>query len=334
MLNYRSLLGCAGPAAALGIFLAGPAALAQAPQSAQTPANNMLAVAAAPAWNLGVPAYSSSSSSSSSSSNSSMNLLSEARANLSSAAMDAAQPPPRRRYGRPNYSDSHTNPDGSSKWAFMAGGGAAVPMQDMSNYDTPSWTFQGGFGRNWSQHLGMLLQFDYAHFGLQGSVLGNQQNLYNTGCTPQQQSAGNCQLIVGLDGNSHIWSFTLDPTYTFYASDTGKTGAYVVGGVGFYHKVTNFTIPQVQQYCSFYYYGYCTPYQANVNFDHYTSNAVGFNGGVGLTYKFSHFASERLYTEVRYVFVDNQPRNRSFTNFYPPNANRSYYIPVTVGLRF
>ena len=27
----------------------------------------------------------------------------------------------RRRYGRPNYSDSHSNPDGSSKFAFMVG---------------------------------------------------------------------------------------------------------------------------------------------------------------------------------------------------------------------
>jgi hypothetical protein len=331
MPTYRNLLGCAGPAAALGLFLAGSSfAFSQASQPVQSPVNQTLTGEEAPALNLAVPAASYSSSSSSSSS---MNMLADARSGLSSEAMDAAQPPPRRRYGRPSYADSHTNPDGSSKYAFMAGGGAAVPVMDTSNYYTPSWTFQGGLGRNWSRHFGVLFQFDYAHFGLQGPVLANQYNLYNSFCTPAlQQQQNGCTPLTSLDGNAHIWSFTLDPTYTFYASDSGKTGAYVVGGAGFYHKVTNFTVPTVGSYCD-YFYG-CYQYQVNQNIDHYTSNAFGLNGGVGLTYKFSHFSSMRLYTEARIVWMDNQPRSFSYTNLYPPNANKSYYVPITVGLRF
>lgn len=325
MRTYRRLLGSAGCSLALGIFMAAPACFGQVDQPAQSNGSQLIA-AEAPALNLSAPAASYSSSSSS------LDELSDARLNLSSAAMDAAQPPPRRRYGRPNYSDSHTNADGSSKFAFMAGGGAAVPTMDTANYLTPSWTFQAGAGRNWNKNFGVLFQFDYAHFGMQGPVLYNQYNLYNSFCTTAQAAAGNCTPLTSLDGNSHIWSFTLDPTYTIYTSNSGRTGAYVVGGVGFYHKVANFTVPTVGSYCD-YFYG-CYQYQVNQNIDHYTSNAFGLNGGVGLTYKLSHFASERLYMEARFVWIDNQPRSFSYTNLYPPNANQSYYIPITVGLRF
>ena len=330
MHTYRSYLGTAGRTVAIAAFLTGAACFtyAQQPASAQsgstTPSaiagegNVLLAAAEAPSLNLSAPAASYSSSSSTS-----VDSLLDARLNLSSAAMDAAQPPPRRRYGRPNYSDSHTNPDGSSKFAFMAGGGASIPTQDTGNYLTTSYAFQAGAGRNFNKNVGVLLQFDYDHFGFTNNTLNNQENLYNSLC-----GAG---CISGLDGTTHIWSFTLDPTFTFYGSD--NTGAYVVGGVGFYHKYAQFTIPTTAQYCDPY-YDVCYEAQANQPIDWYTSNALGINGGLGLTYKPSRFASERLYLEARYVFMDNSPRAASATNLYPPNANKSYYIPVTVGLRF
>lgn len=322
MHTYRSYLGIAGRTATLAAFLTGTACFTYAQQPASTVSpttankgNVLLAAAEMPALNLSAPASYSSSSS-----EDTLDALSDARLNLFSDRMDAAQPPPRRRYGRPNYSDSHTNPDGSSKWAFMAGGGASIPVQDTGNYLTTSYAFQVGAGRNFNKNVGVMFQFDYDHFGFQSSTLNNQSNLYY----------GQGTSSTGLDGTSHIWSLTLNPTFTFIGN--GSTGAYVVGGVGFYHKRADFTVPATGQYCD-YYYG-CYQYQANQPIDWYTSNAFGLNGGVGLTYKPSRFANERLYMEARYVWIDNSPRAASFTNLYPPNANQTYYIPVTVGLRF
>ena len=243
---------------------------------------------------------------------------------------DAIQPPPRRRYGRPRYNDSSHNPDGSPKYAFIAGVGlGGIPVGNLHRYDTASYGVQVGGGRNFNKHVGVLAQFDYDHFGLQGSTITNQSNLY-FGATGQ-----------GLDGNSHIWSFSLNPTFNFYSSE--GLGAYAVVGVGFYHKVTNFTLPQ--QACADYYCIY--QYLVNENIDHYTSNAPGFNGGLGLTFKPSRFASERFYVEARYVFVDNSQRAgvtvntppailTAYTgsNYYPANSNRSQYIPIKVGIRF
>ncbi len=239
------------------------------------------------------------------------------------------QPSPRR-YGRPRYNDSGHNPDGSPKYAFIAGVGGTIPVGNLHKYDTASYGFQVGAGRNFNKNFGLLLQFDYDNFGYQSSTLNNQSTIY-FGATGQ-----------GLDGHSHIWSFTLDPTYSFYSRDA--VGAYVVGGVGFYHKTANFTVPATGTYCDPF-YGYCYQYEADETIDDYTSNAVGFNGGLGLTFKPSKFASERFYVEGRYVFVANQHKDGydisnyqtaplTATNFFPANSNHSTYIPIKVGIRF
>jgi hypothetical protein len=259
-------------------------------------------------------------------------MLSPAALNLSSS-----QPPPRR-YGRPNYSDSHSNPDGSSKYFFLGGIGLTLPVGDTHFYETPSYGFQVGGGRNFNKNLGVGLQFDYDHFGLQGATLANQEYIYN--CIPTNGVCVSDGQFTGLDGNNHVWSFTLNPTYTI--ASEGSMGAYLVVGGGFYHKVTNFEEPTTEEECSL--YG-CGDYDVDATVDHYSSNAPGVNGGFGLTYKFSHFSNERFYMEARYVLMLNSARfgytaqNVATTSYdgynaYPANSHRTTYIPIKFGIRF
>jgi hypothetical protein len=235
----------------------------------------------------------------------------------------------RQRYGRPRYRGNNTNEDGSSKYIFFGGVGLSQPIGNTWHYLTPSYGFQVGGGRQFNKHFAVPIQFDYDHFGFAKQTLDNQSIIY-FGATGQ-----------GLDGTSHVWSFTVDPTYTITAGD--KWGSYIVAGVGFYHKVADFTVPATGEYCDPY-YG-CYEYEANEVIDDYTSNAPGFDGGIGLTYKFSRFSNERLYAEARYVFVDNSQRqgvtinnyqtvSATATNFYPANSNRTTYIPIKFGIRF
>jgi hypothetical protein len=240
------------------------------------------------------------------------------------------QPPPRRRYGRPNYSDSHTNSDGSAKYTFLVGGGFTLPVGGSHNYLTTSYNIQAGVARNFNKTYGVQAEFDWANFGFQTSTLNNLLAIYNSTCQ------GGCGLTQ-LGGTSHIWSFTLDPIMNFYTSDSW--GAYVVGGGGFYHKTANFTIPSLGQYCDPF-YG-CFTYQANQTIDKYTSNAFGVNAGLGLTYKASQFSSIRFYVEGRYVYTFNSPRPFSFGdvngnnfNVFPQNSAKTGFIPITFGLRF
>jgi len=336
MITKRSLFGIACRAAALTFLAAGSASLMQAQQSPSiqvTPAAPLfLASESAP-----LDLASTSSSSSSSSSTDSV-VSSDGNFLFSSAAHDAAQPPPRR-YGRPNYSDSHSNPDGSEKWTFMGGVGLALPTGITHKYNTPSYDFQVGGGRNFNKSLGVIAQFNYDHLGLQGATLANQEYIYNY-CTPLQVEEGCTATVSGLDGNAHVWSFSLNPTYTFETN--GSLGAYVDVGGGFYHKVTNFTLPETAEECSL--YG-CGDYTVDETVDHYTSNALGVSGGFGLTWKFAKFSSERFYMDARYVLMLNSKRagytaqNVATTTYngydaYPANSDRTTLIPVTFGIRF
>ena len=340
MQTHCKLFPIACRVAAFTFLVAGSAMLMQAQQ---TP--SVAPAAKAPVFlaALAAPDYAASyfgSSSSSSSSSSDALAAEDSPDSLGSAAPEGLQPPPRRRYGQPSYAGGNTNPDGSPKLTFLAGGGLGLPIGITHKYETPSWGFQVGGGRNWSKTFGVMLQFDYDHFGLQGATLANEAYVYDYGCPAGSIAAGTCG-VSGLDGNNHVWSFTLNPTFT--VPTDGSLGAYAVVGVGFYHKVTNFTEPGTGEYCDPY-YG-CYQYTANQVIDHYTANAPGVSPGVGLTWKFSKFSNQRMYVEARYVLIFNSQRfgytaqNVATTSYngydaYPANSDRTTYIPVKFGIRF
>lgn len=238
------------------------------------------------------------------------------------------QPPPRRRYGRTNYSDHWHNADGSKKYVFEAGGGWDTPVGATAKDLTVNWKFQGGAGYNFNKKFGVMLEYNYDKFNDSFGNLNRQYNRYIA--LGLQNPDGSPVDFSGLDGTTHIWSITLNPMYTYYHGDS--FGAYVIGGGGFYRKVANFTLPVTGFGCSF--YGYCYTITQNQTFDHYSNNAGGLSGGLGFTYKMGRFSSTKLYTEARYAWVDNQPSANSVAGLYPENNKRTGYFPVTVGLRF
>jgi hypothetical protein len=333
-------------AAVLAIASCALALGASAQQAASASANSAPLLASISSRPMDLATLAGVGYSSSSSSSSDDTAQPADPANLFDSTVTGLQPPPRRRYGRPRYNDSSHNSDGSAKWTGQIGVGFELPIGDTYRYYNTGWAFGGGFGRQWSKKFAVLAQFDYDHFGINKNTLDSQAALYNgasTGCGPGQGESG-CALPV--DGSNHVWSFTLNPKYTF--ADGDKYGAYVVGGFGFYHKVTDFTTPETGCY---YYFGYCEPITENAVIDHYTSNAPGVNGGLGLTYKFSRFADERFFIEARYVVVLNSQRegyiyanntngyaptgpNPDPNDSFPANSNRTTYVPIKIGLRF
>jgi len=255
------------------------------------------------------------------------------------------------RRGAPRYRGGNTNPDGSNKWIFFGGAGMAVPSGNTSNYYTGSWGFQAGFGRQFSKKFAVPLQFDYDHMGMTNTTLASEEQVYNTMANQYNAANPGCAGTAAgcasppnpLDGNMHIWSFTVDPTETLKQTDSW--GFYAVQGVGFYHKVSNFLTPETETIFDPFFGP--EAFTANEVIDHYTSNAPGFNAGFGFTYKFSRFSNERFYAEARYVFVANSYRpgittanmNSSASNYlvandFPGNSERTEYFPVKVGIRF
>lgn len=342
------LVSFTGRALALALMMGGGLWL-QA-QTGQIPA----ATSKTPSLNLTIPQFGASLAdenaySSSTSDDSQPTQVAAVEPILHLPTMNAQYGGGRRRYGRPRYRGGNTNADGSPKYDFFIGGGFGMPTGDQFNYAKTSWGFGGGGGRMFNAHVGVNLEFNYDEFGMKGSTLTNQENLYNNYIYQYCNSGADCSqvsLIGGLDGNNHVWSFTLDPIYNLRKGE--GLGAYIVGGGGFYHKVANFTVPAESEYCD-YYYG-CYPIQSNQIIDHYTSNAGGVNIGFGVDYKFSRFSSERLYGEIRYVHMFNQYKpgvdaatcttqtcianTASLYNDFPYNSQRTSYLPVKFGIRF
>jgi hypothetical protein len=258
----------------------------------------------------------------------------------------------RRRYGRPRYRGGNTNPDGSNRWMGYGGVGLAQPVGNTWHYYTPSYAFHVGFGRQFSYKFALPVEFSWDNFGLTKQVLDNQFTLYNNQINyycSLPANAATCASngvtdYTSLDGNAHVWSFSVQPTYNVLNPSGEGFGAYVLAGAGFYHKVTNFTTPTTGEECD-YYYG-CYEYQANAIVDHYTSNAPGFDAGIGFTYKVSHFSSLKLYAEARYDILLNSQRTGvnvnspvndttiAVANEFAPNSNRTTYFPIKFGVRF
>ena len=256
----------------------------------------------------------------------------------STSALFDTQPPPRRTYSRPHYSDKSHNADGSNRYTFEFGGGLTIPTGTTRNDLTTGYKFQVGGGRNFNDKFATLIQFDWDNFGFQTATLNKQLAIYNNEINAFNTAnpGANIPPLTQLGGTSHAWSISVDPMYNFMQSD--KWGGYVVGAAGFYHKTADFTVPTVATECTF--YG-CFQYQANQSYDKYTSNAPGFNGGGGITYKGSRFSNVKLYAEVRYVYILNQARtfsegssNTKYYNVFPQNSARTSYIPIAFGVRF
>ena len=217
-----------------------------------------------------------------------------------------------------------------------------MPVGNTHYYETPSYEFQVGAGRNWSKTFGVLLQFDYDHFGLQGATLANQAYIYNYCTQPRpgcDLAAGTCARYQRLDGNNHVWSFTLNPTFTRSNGRLSWEPMLSSAAASITRSPTSRT-PTTEERVHL--LRLRRLQRANATFDHYTSNAGGVNGGFGLTYKVSRFSNERFYIEGRYVVVMNQPALRLYrtatsrprlttvTTLYPANSNRTTYVPITV----
>ena len=242
-----------------------------------------------------------------------------------SFAGGGAQPPTRRRYGRSRYQDHMHNSDGSSKIAFVGGFGGNFPVGNTGRYYTPSYNFEIGAGLNFSKYFGVLGEYHYDHLGVTDAVINAQYNIYAQEILAQN---GDITQLDGLDANAHVHSLTIDPIINLPAGDRqggSKLGAYVTGGVGYYWKRTNFTLPQTVT-DGFY------VFTQNQNAATYSASGFGVNGGAGLTYALSGFSSERLFVEARYNWIKIDSSNNA--DDFPYNRRNTEYIPVTVGLRF
>lgn len=212
-------------------------------------------------------------------------------------------------YGNGGYHQySKYGETGFHHLAIEAGAGFDAPVGNTKQAETWGYNVKLGGGWNFNQRFGVLLEYEFNRTGIPDNVLASVAS----------------QAGTGVNGNVHIWGFTLDPVY--YYKTTGSWGGYVTGGGGFYRKLTTFSTPVYLGIGCDYFYG-CYPQYSNVTVSHFSSNQGGLNIGTGLTHNIGSGA--KLYAEARYLWV-NSPASTATT----VGSGTVSMIPVTFGIRF
>ena len=184
-------------------------------------------------------------------------------------------------------------------YAWVGGGGFNVPIGNDGPYISWGGNFTGGGGIHLSRGFSVLGEFSFFDNKLPDSFV----------------AAGG-----GQGGNTKIIALTIDPIFDLFPSS--KNSAYLVGGGGYYHKSTNFT---VQQCCDFY------GYPVNLNVSSFSSSQGGLNFGFGLTHRLGGVYGDgqmKIFGEARYTWI-NTPKIGE-TN----GLGRTELIPVTFGVRW
>jgi hypothetical protein len=199
-----------------------------------------------------------------------------------------------------------------SHMTYEVGGGMNAPTNDSSPYITWGVNLTVGGGYRFNKNLALMLEYQFIDDKVPGAIIAE------AGAT---------------GGNDHIWSLTLDPVYDF--NPKSSIDFYATGGYGFYRKVTSFTDPQQQQYCTYFYCGTVTQ---NVTVGHFSSNQGGWNIGGGLSHRFGGWNGDgkvKIFAEARYLDVlspalTTQPNGLGTTAV----GADTKIIPVTIGIRF
>lgn len=213
----------------------------------------------------------------------------------------------------PGYNSPWRNPDGSVKLALELGGGIDTAVGSTRRYQERGWNLTVGGGYTFNRHYSLLLEYGF-HHAMVPPFPG-----------PPATGNSSAQPVIGA---IRLWSVTAEPVVHYFSTE--HFGGYLIGGGGFYRKLTaidsgnpNFACPAPSQLGST-----CIVAPGT----RFSNNAGGLNIGTGLAWRVSDLSNAKVYVEARYTWVDNQP---SPTNpDYPPANYRTGYIPLTGGLRW
>src|SRR5579871_3004945 len=172
------------------------------------------------------------------------------------SSAEPASPEPAAPAGASGGQYDNRNARGGRHYTFEGGAGFNAPIGNDLPYITWGGNFTVGGGLRLASRFSVLGEYSFIDDKLPGAFVA----------AGNPAGGGN-----GSGGNTHIQSLTVDPVITLFPKLSN--GAYLVGGGGWYHKSTNFT---VQECCDFY------GYPVSINAASFSTNQGGFNAGFGI----------------------------------------------------
>lgn len=123
------------------------------------------------------------------------------------------------------------------------------------------------------------------------------------------------------DANARIWAITAEPRLTF--GRRYKFTPYVVGGVGYYRRVVEFTFPTftaVTIFDPFFFASNPARIPANFLFGRFIRDGIGGNAGAGFEIPLAQ-TGFKIFAEARFHYAGN-------------GSIPTRMVPFTVGLRY
>src|SRR5262245_52551768 len=186
-----------------------------------------------------------------------------------------------------------------NRFLINVGGGMGYPQGNLNSFVNSSGSFVAGGGYSFTRYFGVQTEYFWQDLPINDRFK---------------------QLLKTPNVRAQQYAWTFDPIVRFPLG--GKFRAYVIGGIGWYHRSGEVTVLGVAVVCDPYWcwwYG-CAFGTVDIVAKSRSSNAFGKNIGVGFTYRLgdSHI---KIYTELRY-------HQASYNNV------STQLVPVTIGVRW
>jgi hypothetical protein len=187
-----------------------------------------------------------------------------------------------------------------SRFTFQGGAGVSPLVGDISSRLDTGWHVTVGGGYRLTSFFSTTVDYMYNGYGVSRRVLDEAQ-------VP--------------DGNAHMWSVTVNPMLRWKSKR--HVSPYVVGGVGYYRRVVQFTRPAVVPVLfidPFFGFAFNTLVPADEVLGTIRRGGVGGSLGAGFDVNLLS-TGVKVYGEARYHYAD--------TGSIPTRM-----VPVTIGLRW
>jgi opacity protein-like surface antigen len=188
---------------------------------------------------------------------------------------------------------------GHNRLLISVGGGLGYPQGNLNSFVNSSGSFAAGAGYSFSRYVGVESEYFWQDLPVNDRFK---------------------QLLKTPNVRAQLYAWTFNPIVRVPLGR--KFGMYVIGGIGWYHRLGEEITPAVGVICDPYWswwYG-CVIGSVDIATKSRGRSAFGENVGVGFTYRVgeSHL---KIYTEVRYHWA-------SYNNV------STQVMPITFGVRW
>jgi opacity protein-like surface antigen len=185
------------------------------------------------------------------------------------------------------------------KWTANLGAGFTPLVGALDKRLDNGWNITFGGGYRFTEHFSLGGQVMYNGLGVSKGVLSE---------------------LAVPNGNARVWVITAEPRFEF--APRSKVTPYIVGGVGYYRRVVEFTRPTVAAaivFDPFFFDFFPVLIPANVVIGRVIRDGIGGNAGIGFQVPVGR--GVKIFTEARYHYSNG-------------GGIPTRMIPLTIGVRF